>query len=260
MKKRKPEFPVKIAVLLVIALLALSAGTWFALRFFTHAQYFKIREVFTKEPGVDLSYLKGRNIFGVDLKREARYFLRQKPDCSEVRFIRLLPDKVFVDFIRRIPLALVRLNRYLAVDANAVLFNSALLPQDGTLPVITGLERKISSPVPGAKYTNRELLLALSLIREMRRNNVFKEYRIRKIDVDNPESIALFISIPVQGQPPSAGFAPDDLEVKLSGQNLKERVVFLGGLFIAYKQELENIKYIDLRFKDPTIKNRDDKR
>lgn len=262
MKKRKPEFPVKLVASIAIALLILLILAGFTWRVFTSAEYFKIKEAFSREAGVDLSYLKGRNIFSVDLKREARYFLQQKPDCSEVRFIRLLPNKIFVDFIRRIPLATVRLNRNLAVDTNGVLFNvnGALTEQVEELPVITGLEKKISPAKPGLKYSNRELLLALSLIREVRKNNVFKECRIRKIDVNNPESIAVFFSLPSQNQLTGGLSASDDLEVKLGGQNLKERIAFLGGLFIAYKSELANIKYIDLRFKDPTIKNRDDKR
>ena len=49
------------------------------------------------------------------------------------------------------------------------------------------------------------------------------------------------------------------LEVRLGADNIEEKVAILGGIFTQGKFDLGNIKYIDLRFKGPVIKNKDAK-
>jgi hypothetical protein len=44
------------------------------------------------------------------------------------------------------------------------------------------------------------------------------------------------------------------LEVKIGQGDISDKMRVLGELFIQLKKDLSNIKYIDLRFKEPVIK------
>ena len=138
------------------------------------------------------------------------------------------------------------------------LFSDSQDSENPDLPVITGLETKIFGPKPGRRYNNKELSLALSIIREAKANRVLRKYKIRKIDLANPENISVLITLPIFNQPASGGnILQQNLEIKLAPGTIKDKIAFLGGLFVQSQSELSNIKYIDLRFKDPVIKLKD---
>lgn len=207
--------------------------------------YFKIAQVLTKNAdNIDLSYLKGRNIFSLDLKRESGYILDSFPEYANVRIVRIFPERIFADFIKRRPQALIKLYRYFAVDEDGVIFYPQNQPEEADLPVIAGLETKIFGPKSGKRYSIRELALALNIIKEFKSNSILKKYKIKKIDVVNYTSTAVLIQ--------DAG--TQFLEVKLGADNIKNKITMLGGLLAAAKKDIGNIKYIDLRFKEPVIK------
>ena len=208
------------------------------------SDYFKIKDILVKEADpLDLSYLKGRNIFTINLEEESGYISEFYPSYKKIRLTRLLPNRLFVDFIRRRPLGIIKLYRYFYVDEDALLFDLPAKSEEPELPLIVGLERKIFGPKSGKIYNIRELNLALNIIKEMKRNKACSDYKIKKIDVTNPASASFFI--------------PDALEIKLGEDNLKDKVNILGSLLLQVKNELSKIKYIDLRFKEPVIKFKD---
>lgn len=263
MKKSKFKLPIKLIAIIIIIFLAIGAIIGYIWKFLKTTDYFKIKDIITRvDSKVDLSYLKGKNIFSVDLKNESRYILEYYPDCSKIRLVRLLPDRIFVDFIKRKPIGFVKLYRYFAVDEEGVLFYSLLQPQDLELPIILGLETKIFGPKSGRLYNVKELMLALNIIKEAKRNRVFKNYKIKKIDVTSTANTSIFLSFSSsvsdypKGQPVSKWV---DLEVKLGENKIEDKIAILGGLIIQEKFDLANIKYIDLRFKEPLIKLKDAK-
>jgi cell division septal protein FtsQ len=234
---RKNRFNVGLIILSTIIFLALMFVIGYIWRSLGPLDYFQIKDIVTDGSGqVDLSYLKGRNIFSVDLKKESRHILEYYSDASSVRLVRLLPDRIFAGLVKRKAIASVKLYRYFSADADGVLFYPE---QEQELPVIFGLETKIFGPKPGKPCHLKELELALNIIKEVNRNRVLKRYKIEKIDVTNPASISVFMPY---------------LEVKLSAGNIKNKIAILEGLFVQEKESLANIKYIDLRFKEPVIK------
>ncbi|HTZ11623.1 MAG TPA: hypothetical protein VMD04_04535 [Candidatus Margulisiibacteriota bacterium] len=255
--------PFKLVSLLLIILLVISISLGYIWRILTTSDYFRIEEVINQESKkADLSYLKGRNIFSVDLKGESLLILGFFPDYSEVKLVRLLPNKIFVLFSRRKPVALVRLYKYFALDKDGVFFFAPSDPKELDLPLITGLETKIFGAKPGTRYNNKEILLALTVIRESKRNRVFKGYKIKRIDLANPASASLFIPVEHDLPPDPWGSkkaAVDNLEVRLGSENIKARLNILGNLLMNSKNELSNTRYIDLRFKEPVIKLKDAK-
>jgi len=249
MKKSRLNLPVKAIVVSLIIFLILALAIGYTLHFIRQSPYFKIKEIVSRDSiSVEpLSYLKGKNTFSVQLRKESIYISQFFPEYKSVRLYRLLPNRLFVDFVKRTPVAQVKLYRYFNIDDDGVFFYGQA-PQEVLLPQITGLETKIFGPKPGRKYNVKELLCALNIIKEINKNRRFKNYTVKRVDVANPASATIFI--PISG-------AKETLEVKLGADNIKDKVALLSSIILAAKKELANIKYIDLRFKDPVIKMRD---
>jgi len=262
MKKQTFRFPVRQTVVIVLLLLGaglIAASIWNALM---TSEYFKVREVITSEGNANaLSYFKGKNIFSIDLEREAWAISQVNPDCRRVVLVRNLPDRIIVHFNRRRPVALIKLYKEFVIDDEGVLLNVQGSAEEASLPVIVGLETKIFGAKAGKRYTSPELTLALNIIGELKSNRFLKSYKIRRIDVTNLKNASFFIPFlassadkvqPQKGTPK----AIEGLEVKIDPENIKNKMMMLAGIFLQSKNDIVNIKYVDLRFKDPVIKLR----
>ena len=251
-KNKSARIPVKLIAVILIIFLVLSAILVYSLRSLRYCDYFKIKDVIARNGSPEgLAYLKGRNIFGIDLKYEVSRILELTPQANRVSLIRLLPDRLFVDFIKRKPVALIRLYRYFDVDQDGVFFYATGSPEESMLPVIFGLEAKIFGPKPGKAYNKEELLLALNIIREMKLNRVLKNLKISKIDVSSINNTSIYMPF---ASSEKALKEVDSLEVRVGSGDIKNKVNILSELIIVSKSDVTKIKYIDLRFKEPVIK------
>lgn len=213
-----------------------------------YSNIFTVREILVKDsPVVDLSYLRGRNIFDIDLKKESQDILRSYLNYSGISLVRIFPSRIFVEFIERRPVALIKLYRYFAIDESGVIFYIQGEQQpEMDLPVITGLETYLFGPKPGVRYNIKELNIALEILREAKSTRILKYYKIRKLDVSNVADTSIFI--------PIAQNITSELEVKLGSNDIKNKMAILAGLIINGKNDISGIKYIDLRFNEPVIK------
>ena len=257
MRKQKFNLPVKIISFLVIISLAFSFIIGYIWKVLTSADFFAVKQVVVRNSDYQFEYLKGRNIFSLNLNNEAGKVFLKCPDCRKVRFARILPNCIVVDFLKRKPVALVKFYKNFAIDEQGVLF----LPDPATealgLPVIYGLETKIFAPKPGLSYKRSELGLALSIINEFKLNKAFAGFSLKRIDLANPGTAGFFMLLPRQivnfalviPQAEWSGF-----EVRTGVNNIRQKMMILGGLVIQERKEWAKIKYIDLRFKEPLIK------
>ena len=261
MRKRKSNFPVKPLAFSLIILLALCFILGYIWRILTTADYFRVKDIVSREAlSVDLTYLKGKNIFSLNLPREAASIARGCPDCSRVRLARLIPDRIYVELVRRKPIAFLKLYRFFAVDEDGVIFSSSIKPDGMDLPVITGLETKVFGPKPGTRYENRELSAALVILREVARTPLLRGYQIQRVNVAGIDNITVQIPVSQQQITYANWKAPekkDLLEIKFGQGNIRDKVVIMAGLINQERRNLNNIKYIDLRFNEPVIKFKD---
>ncbi|MFA4842759.1 MAG: hypothetical protein WC658_02885, partial [Candidatus Omnitrophota bacterium] len=219
---------------------------------FTHSDYFKVLEVITSA-GVpkNFTYLKGENIFSLDLRKESRYILQQNSLYRDVTLVKLLPNRIFIYFIPRESIALVKLYRTFSIDRDGFLFEAHPGQlADAGIPVITGLETKIFGPKSGSSYkTIKEVILALNAIKAFKGSRVLRYYKIRKIDVANISDASIFIELPHSENA--------WLQIKMNETGLKDKAGLLANLLLTLKNDLPKVKYIDLRFKEPLIKMKD---
>jgi cell division septal protein FtsQ len=256
-RKQKFSLPVKILSLLVIISLVFFFIIGYIWKVLTTADFFAVKQVVVRNSDYQFEFLKGRNIFSLNLGYEARRVYLSCPACRKVRFSRILPNCVVVDFLKRKPAALVKFYKNFAIDEQGVLFYPDESSGGLELPVIYGLETKIFAPKPGMICKRAELVLALEIIKEFRANKSFAGFTLKRIDLANPGSSGFFLLLPRQivnyalaiPQAEWVGF-----EVRTGLNNIRQKMMILGGLLMQERKEWANIKYIDLRFKEPLIK------
>lgn len=259
MKRRKFKLFNKWVLAACVIFISGAAGAACLARFIRSSEYFSVREIIFNETNsrVDPSYLKGHNIFALDLPKEAELIGRHYPTYRKIRLIRIPPNRIFIDFIRRRPLGIVKLSRWLCVDEEGVLFEPPEQAGENGLPYISGLETKIFDPRPGKKYNNKELALALSIIKEAGANKLLKDYNIARIDVASLSSASIFILEPLKqkpGEEQAALLQQAGLEVKLGAEDIRGKINILAGLLGQIKNDSGSIKYIDLRFSEPVVR------
>jgi len=254
---------IRLAVISVVVSLAVLFIAAAVVHLAKTSDYFRVREVIIGEGNIaDLSYLEGENIFALDLTKESRYILEHYPAYRKIRLVRILPDRIFADFLKRKPVAWVKLYRIFSVDQDMVLFEAPVDTRPPDLPVITGLETKIFGPKVGRRYNIKELSFALNTLKAFRFNRILRFYKVKRIDAANINNASVFVALPVRPMPSINSAAGGGLaawiEIKLDEDWFKDKVGILAMLLMQTKNDLPNIKYIDLRFKDPLIKLKDD--
>lgn len=250
--------PIKFIIVIGIIFLGAAFIIGYFQRILKNSNYFRIKEIMVSENNIDLSYLKGQNIFEIDLQKESGYISRAYPTFRKIRLIRILPNRLFVSFIKRHPFAYVKLYRYFCVDEDLVLFDMPQQLEDPDLPLILGLETKIFGPKVATAYNVKELALALNIIKNAKTNKSLKGYKIKRIDVASLSSASFFIT-PASNYPRGKVTKeyPVLLEIKIGQDNIKEKINILSGLLGQVKNDWNNIKYIDLRFKEAVIRLKD---
>ncbi|MFH1888593.1 MAG: hypothetical protein ABH806_00715 [Candidatus Omnitrophota bacterium] len=255
MKRGKISTPVKSAVSAAVIFIAAFLIIGYIVVSLKNLDFFKIKDIVLNKPEetFDSSYLLGRNIFDIDLKKESRQITELYPVYKNIRLFRVMPDRLFITFTERRPIAYVNLYRYFYVDSERVLFEPDKSGENLDLPVIRGLERKIPGPRAGRQYNIAELATALSIIEQIGLDSYLKECKIERIDITEPVNILCFIRVPDHDAVPPASW-PAVIEVKMAQGGISDQVHILSGLLAELKEDVNNIKYIDLRFKEPVIR------
>lgn len=262
MKKQASAFPVKWVAFGSVSLLCAAGALGYVWNCITSSEYFAVRDVFARNAAAEtFAYLKGRNIFLLDAHTHAERIRQGCSDCSSVRVVKVLPDRLFVHLIKRTPVALVKLGRIFAVDGSGTIF----IPPDnvlqGEVPLITGLEDKIRHPIPGGTYATADLQLALAMLREAGKVQALKNCRIRRVQALDALDASLLLFVPgaVDGK-----LSPDEkadeksglMEIKVGRDDVARKFTILESFFNQTKVEIADVKYIDVRFKDPVLRLR----
>lgn len=246
MKKRESKIGIRITFFLIV-LSAIYLSFKLLSNFLWTAEYFNIKTIIVNDKNIDLSHLLGKNIFSINLNGEAQKILFTYPNYNKISVVRYLPNCIKVGLKKREAIAYIRLYRYFAVDSEAVLFNlDNNEPMNPNLPVISGLETKIFAPKSGKEYYGiKELALSLDLIKEIKAIRGLKEYRIKKIDASTAARLSFYIL--------------ENIEIKTGESDISHKLRLLNSILTQLGSDLNRIKYIDLRFKEPVIKYKNEK-
>lgn len=186
----------------------------------------------------DFASLNGKSIFSVDVVRFQRSLTGKYPQMAQASIIKKFPDRILVLARKRAPFAqaYIQNKTFLIDDQGVVLFGAPA--KDDELPLISGIfsRRRIAT---GSVLGGEGTRLALDIIKEFRSNHSFSPYVVRKIDVDNLKEINFHLS--------------NGLKIIVDKTDIRRKMDALASVLARNRIDTAQVKYIDLRFKDPIL-------
>ena len=186
--------------------------------------------------------IAGKNIFFVDLEALKEKIKTAHPEFKDVIVRRVLPNKLIVEGKLRKSIAQIRSDRYYFVDEEGVVLPEVKnFPEPG-LPIITGIGMNLAR-VPQAKFSDFErekIDAALSLIKEISLNENLLRYKLKVVDVTDSGNI-------------SFSFELANVDIKIGNSDFQNRLEVLVTVLEQLGSDINEFKYIDLRFEDPIV-------
>jgi len=187
-----------------------------------------------------LKQLKGTNIFKVDIQKIDHQITQRYPYISQLRVVRQLPDRIMILAKKREPLLQISSKgKFLLVDKEGVaLYYSA---QPVALVQIRGIPMEKNWVILGTHMHNKQLDETLEILNLFGVSSYLKRWRITVMDVGNLSKIDMTIG--------------ENMHLILDQEDTRNKIELLQMLIVGNKIDLNKVKYIDLRFKEPVIAN-----
>ncbi|GAX62097.1 cell division septal protein [Candidatus Scalindua japonica] len=219
----------------------------------------------TEEFVYEISHVRGLkskyNIFKKGLTKEIAKVYESSPLISRVNYVeRELPDRLNVKFELRRPVAIVKRKRkkYL-LDKDCVRLPEKYYkyPEDGNDPVYIICRKSVKVPDYGEKWKDRSIEDGIDLLNYLKQNKIDKLLKIAAIDVskvggrrkDGKISVELWTK---DGAKIKWGFSASSGQVnELSNY---EKLQNLLSVAMEEGAGLENMEYVDVRWKTPLAK------
>jgi cell division septal protein FtsQ len=202
---------------------------------------FKVRKVVSHQSlqfirTQTLDRLIGQSIFDVNLAYVQRKLQGEYPQIDHLRIYRQFPDRIYIDAVRRDPFAVVVLkHQQLLVDKDGAVLGFSV-PSNTKLPVITGLNFD-QIPTPGKPLHHPDLTLAISIILAVKENPKLESMPVVSLDLTNLSKIQAVLA--------------NQLKIIFAEENVQQKIQMLGIVMSQGKIKLEEVNYIDLRFREP---------
>ena len=216
--------------------------------FFLKLSYFKVGEItitggdmFARKSTLAnsemIKILKDESIFVIDIEDLANSIQKDYPELKNVKVSKIMPNSLEIKVYPRVPVALMKSFTYYPVDETGVV----LSPENKfytKLPVIQGVPMW-TRPKIGQKLESDRLNKALLLLENLGNIDILPEYEIQRIEVSNLRNVLLFLK--------------NGLEVRLGSESFLQKLEQLQTILKDPKIDKNNLKYIDLRFKDVVL-------
>ncbi len=185
-----------------------------------------------------LKALKGENIFSIDLKRLHRQIVHQYPQIAQLRIVRQLPNTIKVLAKKRdILLQVQTKGKYLIVDTEGVtMFYTG---QPLSVPLVRGVPIERRQVVLGTASSMKELNLVVNLFHQLKSHPYTSRLRVLSVEAGNLSKVA-FTVMP-------------NIQIIIDEDDLAAQVNMLEILLQNGKVNWGQVKYIDIRFREPII-------
>jgi len=237
----------RIAVIRVIVFLfigfVLFTGYVNTVEFLTSSPLFEVKDVMIDRSiqFIDLrslKNLKGKNIFKIDIKRLERQISERYPYIAQLRVVRQLPDRILVLAKKREPLMQIYFKKkYLLLDTQGVALYYTLQPAD--LPQVYGIPLERDWLFLGRTIRGPELNKVVDILNSFKASPYLGRWRIHAVQAGNLSKIDMLVG--------------ENMHVILDQDDTQDKIELLQMLISANKINLNQVKYIDLRFKEPVI-------
>jgi len=200
------------------------------------------RSVFTDIEDKDVL---GSNIFLVDLNNFKDKIETRHPEWKDIVVRRALPNRLIVEARKRAPVAQVRADRLYLIDREGVILSGAEIAAEEKIPVIFGI--RLGPLGNGESRLNtaqsERINRALFLIDALAQNKKLSKYKIKTVDIADSRNISFFLD----------AIGAEKMEIKIGDSDFNKRLDTLATVLEQLGQDIERVKYIDLRFEDPIV-------
>jgi cell division septal protein FtsQ len=244
-KSFKP-FPYKKAIFAFTAVLivAIIFASFYSL--YIKSPYFIVMEVMMAggRPDTTVNYsdlermIVGQNIFKLDLAEIRDHMLDSYKELFDLRLNRAFPGSIVAVITLRKPVAQVHQGSYYPVDEDGVVLSGVKDSPDKELPIIRGIRSNLSKQL-GKISDSKRIKNALLLIKELSSSGILNEHTLVEVDSSSSRNTIFFLE--------------DGLEVKIGREQYASRLQSLKQVLHDPKLKAGDIRYIDLRFKEPVI-------
>lgn len=246
-KKSSVNIPTIVVLRIIIFLFIGVVLFWIYSRtshYLNNAPLFNIKDVMIDQSisFIDhrpLMRLKGQNIFSVDTNKLHRQLSQQYPQISQLRVVKQMPDIIMVLAKKRDVLLQFQVkHRYLVVDTEGVTMFYA--PSPLSVPLVKGLALENVRIILGASSNVKEVNLMVDLIRQFKAHPQTSRLKIVAVDASNLSKIQLTVM--------------PNIQIITDQEDIARKIDMLEILLNNGKIKWNQVKYIDLRFKEPIIK------
>jgi len=175
---------------------------------------------------------KTDNLLDIDLEALRDRIMRLRPELKSIRIKKYYPDAIKVLVKEREPIAQIECREFFLTDEEAFILKMTLEEAQANLPIIIGVSSRHIKE--GYFSQSSELKKAIEIIRLLSSTGFSRKYAITKVDVNNLDNLSFYIK--------------EDVEVKLGKDEFLEKIRKIEARLP--NLDLEQIRYIDLRFKD----------
>ena len=226
-----------------------------AVEFLTSSPMFEVKDVLIDRSiqFIDLRALKdlkGTNIFKVDIKKIDRQITARYPYIAQLRVVRQLPDRVLILAKKRDPLMQIYFKKkYLLLDTQGVALY--FTPQPVDLPQVYGIPLEHNWLFLGRDLGSPQLSKVVDILNIFRQSPYLRRWHIHAVQAGNLSKIDLAIMTDSRSLSPLG----ENMHVILDQEDTEDKIELLQMLVSSNKIDLNKVRYIDLRFKEPVIAN-----
>ncbi|HNX90796.1 MAG TPA: FtsQ-type POTRA domain-containing protein, partial [Candidatus Omnitrophota bacterium] len=181
----------------------------------------------------------GRNIFRVDLDQLAEYLTKNFPQFKKVEVRRIMPDRIEIYTIVRMPVAYIDSGKGIFIDKDGYVSSVGGDPKG--LVKIKGIKSLVKISNPGDKVRIGAMEKVILLIEVLKEKDFTKKYSVESVDAADKNNLVLNVN---------------GISVKMGNDNFAGKVSKLGEILNDPSIKPEEISYVDLRFEKAVISPR----
>jgi cell division septal protein FtsQ len=188
----------------------------------------------------ELVKLKGQNLFAVDLSRLEEKVHAKYPQLADLRIMRQYPDQIRVTALKREPFAQVFLDgRVSVIDRQGYMIGAPGEGQ-GSLTLIKGLKRQ--KVAAGTLVQDERVKLGIMIVTLFHQDRRLSSVGFEGMNVDDVTRIVCDLKI-----------EEAEFQVFIDKDNAAARLKILADVLSRGGLDLQQIKYMDLRFGEPIL-------
>ena len=187
----------------------------------------------------DLVRLKGKNIFLIDLKAFEGKLNKKYPQVSHLKLVKHFPDQITIAAKKRLPVAQVNIDdNFCVLDSNGVALETTK-KADNKVTLILGTKFNKFVPVLGLPLNSESVNIALNIVNVFKAQKELSTYSIESVNVADLSKIKIILN--------------NGLEVLVDKDKVPKNIRVLALVLSQRQIDFKQVKYLDLRFKEPII-------